>query len=183
MSSLSLVDWIFILVLAISAIAGLARGFFRSVFGLGGLLAGLLLAAWNYVRVAHLLTFVHNESAADVVSFVLIALVVMVGAHLTGYILAKAIEKVGLGCLDRLGGAAFGLVQGALLLVLCVWVTVAFLPQTQWLTESRLPRYFFGACHLSTHVSPEGLSTRVRTALQRLEERTPEWMHQNQRPR
>ncbi|HWA94022.1 MAG TPA: CvpA family protein [Terracidiphilus sp.] len=183
MSSLSLVDWIFIAVLAFSAVGGMVRGFFRSVFGLGGLLAGLLLAAWNYAHLAHMLTFVHDESAADIVAFVLIAVAVMVAAHIVGYLLAKAMQKIGLGCLDRLGGAVFGLVQGALLLVLCVWVTVAFLPQTQWLTESRLPRYFFGACHLSTHVSPEGLSKRVGTALQTLEERTPEWMHQNQQPR
>ena len=179
MHDLSVVDWILIAVLAASMLAGMARGFFRSIFGLGGLIAGLLLAAWDYERVAHMRTFVHSEAAADTEAFLLVAVAVMIAAHIAGALLAKAMQKIGLGCLDRLGGALFGLVQGALLVTLVIWVTVAFLPNTQWLTQSRLPRYFFGVCHLSTHVSPEGLSEKVRTELRTLEEQTPEWMHQN----
>jgi membrane protein required for colicin V production len=177
------VDWILIAVIAAAALGGLIRGFFRSVFGVGGLFLGLLLAAWNYAHVAHLLPGMHSEDVSDTVAFILIAVVVMVAAHVVGNLLAKAMEKIGLGCLDRLGGALFGLLQGVLLVTLAIWVTVAFLPNTDWLTQSRLPRYFFGVCHLSTHVSPEGLSTRVRKELHTLEEQSPEWMHQNQQPK
>ena len=44
---LTLVDWIIVIVLAGAVLAGLARGFFRSVFSLVGLIAGVALAAWN----------------------------------------------------------------------------------------------------------------------------------------
>jgi uncharacterized membrane protein required for colicin V production len=47
MNGLTLVDWIIVVVLAAAVLAGIARGFFRSAFSLGGLIVGLSLAAWN----------------------------------------------------------------------------------------------------------------------------------------
>lgn len=172
------VDWIIVLVLACAVLGGIAQGFLRSVFSLGGLLLGLVLAAWNYGRVAALLRpILHSEKASNAIGFLLIALVVMGLAAVTGSILSNAVHKLGLGCLDRLVGAAFGLFQGALLVTVFILVTIAFFPGTQWLTESRLPRYFFGACHLSTQISPKELAARVRAELRSLEEVSPDWMH------
>ena len=69
---------------------------------------------------------------------------------------------MGLGCLDKLGGAVMGFLQGALLVTVCVLVTVAFFPAQQWLAEARLPGMFSGAFHLSSTVSPGELGDRVR---------------------
>ena len=172
------IDWAILIAIALSVLGGLKQGFFRSVCSLGGLLLGLVLAAWNYARVAALLMpLVRVEPVADTMGFVLIALFVMALASILGMVLAKALHKMGLGCLDRLAGAAFGLFQGALLVTLCILVAVAFYPKAHWLTEGKLPRRFFGACHLSTHMSPEELARRVRQGLKTLEEESPPWMH------
>jgi membrane protein required for colicin V production len=172
------IDWAIVIVIALSVLGGLKQGFFRSVFSLGGLLLGLVLAAWNYARVAALLMpLVRIEPVSDTIGFILIALFVMAVAGILGTVLAKALHQMGLGCLDRLAGAAFGLFQGALLVTLCILVAVAFYPKAHWLTEGKLPRRFFGACHLSTHMSPEELARRVRQGLKTLEEESPPWMH------
>jgi uncharacterized membrane protein required for colicin V production len=94
-----------------------------------------------------------------------------------GNLLAKTLHQLGLGCLDRIAGAAFGFLQGALLVTLCILVSVAFYPRAHWLAEARLPRLFFGACHLSTRMSPHDLAQRVRAGLRTLEEETPVWLH------
>ena len=155
------VDWAIVFFLVVSVLGGLQQGFFRSVCSLGGLALGLVLAAWNYPRVAALLRpFVHIEDVANAIGFLLIALVVMALAATLGSILAKTLRKLGLGCLDRLAGGIFGLLQGALMVTLCILVAVAFFPTAHWLTEGKLPRQFFGACHLSTQVSPEYLANR-----------------------
>jgi hypothetical protein len=52
---------------------------------------------------------------------------------------------------------------------LCVMVGVAFFPDAAWLKESRLPKQFFGALHLSTHVTPGELADRVRQGFHRME--------------
>jgi len=175
---MTLVDWIIVALLAGAVLGGIARGFLRSVFSLGGLLLGLVIAAWNYQHVGSWLRHaVHNEKAANAMAFLLIALAVMAVASITGSLLSKAVHKIGLGCLDRLAGAVFGLFQGAVLVTVGILVTVAFFPKAQWLTASRLPKYFFGACHLSTHISPDKLAQRVRQELKTLEEASPDWMH------
>jgi len=54
---------------------------------------------------------------------------------------------------------------------------VAFFPKAHWLSDAKLPKYFFGACHLSTHMDPADLAKRVRQGLKELEEETPVWLH------
>jgi membrane protein required for colicin V production len=164
--------------MAIAVLGGLSQGFFRSVCSLGGLLLGLALAAWNYSRIADFfLPLVRIDAVANAMAFIAIALVVMTLANIFGTVAAKTIHGMGLGCLDRLTGAAFGFLQGALMVMLVVLVAVAFFPQAHWLTEAQLPRLFFGACHLSTHMSPAELAERVREGLNMLEQQSPRWMH------
>ena len=176
---MTLVDWIIVVVLAAAALGGLARGFFRSAFSLAGLIVGLSLAAWNYWRLAALLKpIIHSVEAADAIAFIVIALLVMAVAAILGSLLAKVFEKVGLGCLDRLAGGLFGFIEGLVFVMVCILVTVAFFPQTVWLTEARLPRYFFGALHVSIRVTPSRLSERVRKELQTLESESEQLIHE-----
>lgn len=172
------VDWIIVFVLVIAVLAGLAQGFFRSVCSLGGLVLGLAIAAWNYGHLAAILMpVVRIAKVADAIGFLLIALVVMAVAAVVGAILAKMFRLLGLGWLDGLAGAAFGFLQGVLLVTLGILVTVTFFPQARWLVNSRLPRQFFGACHLSASLTPSDLAERVRKGLHSLEQESPRWMH------
>jgi membrane protein required for colicin V production len=180
-AGMTLIDWTIVLVMVMSVVAGLAQGFFRSICSLGGLVLGLALAAWNYrIVAAPLQRLVGNEEVADIIGFLLIALVVMAVAGILGSVLAKTLRSIGLGCLDRIAGGVFGFFQGALLVTLVILVTVAFYPEAHWLVEARLPRHFFAACHLSTHMSPDQLAERVRTGLRKLESETPLWLHPQQ---
>ena len=175
------VDLVIVIIIALSVLGGLQQGFFRSVCSLGGLLLGLAMAAWNYARVAALLMpLLRIEPVANAIAFLLIALVVMGLVGLVGNVLARALHRIGLGCLDRIAGAVFGLFQGVLPVTLCILVTVAFFPKAHWLEQARLPRLFFGACHLSARMSPHELEQRVRDGLMELEENTPGWMHPRQ---
>jgi len=178
------IDWIIVVILVGSVIAGIAQGFLRSVFSLGGLILGLVVAAWNYDRIARFVKpLLHNDQVSNAIGFILIAFVVAGICAALGVVLSKVFKKLGLGCLDSLAGAIFGFFQGALLVTVFILVTVAFFPDTEWLTQARLPKYFFAACHLSTNISPAGLSERVRGDLNRLERESPAWMHPGDRAR
>jgi membrane protein required for colicin V production len=175
---MTVVDWIIVAILAGSVLAGIAQGFLRSVFSLGGLILGLIVAAWNYDRIARFIRpILHNDQVSNAIGFILVAFVVAALCTTVGVLLSKAFKKLGLGCLDSLAGAVFGFFQGALLVTVCILITVAFFPEADWLTQSRLPRYFFAACHLSTTISPAGLSELVRGDLKKLERESPAWMH------
>jgi membrane protein required for colicin V production len=175
---MALVDWAILAVMAFAVLGGLSQGFFRSAFSLAGLLLGLVLASWNYDRVATMiLPVIHIDALANAVGFLLIALIVVGLALITGNILSSIFHYMGLGCLDKLAGAVFGFFQGALLVTLVILVTVAFFPRASWLTEAKLPRLFFGACHVSARMSPDDLALRVRLGLKELEEESPKWLH------
>jgi membrane protein required for colicin V production len=48
---MGLVDWGIVVVMVLAVLGGFTQGFFRAVCGLGGLLLGLAIAAWNYGRI------------------------------------------------------------------------------------------------------------------------------------
>ena len=155
------------------------QGFFRSICSLAGLILGIELACWNYAHVAAIFRpIVRIEAVADAIAFLLIALLVMALANLVGIMLKRVFDWMGLGCLDAFGGAIVGLGQGILMVTICILVTVAFFPETQWLTEARFPSMFFGALHVSTHVTPGELSQRIVDGLKTLEKESPKWMRE-----
>lgn len=175
---MTLVDWIVLLILACAVLGGLFQGFFRSVCSLGGLILGLVIAAWNYDRLANvLIPLARVRAIANTIAFLLIALLVMAVIGLIGNLLARAFRLLGLGWLDALAGAVFGFFQGVLLIVIGILVIVAFFPQVQWVAEARLPRMFFAACHMSANVTPTELGERVRKGLRSWQEESPRWMH------
>jgi membrane protein required for colicin V production len=172
------VDWAIVAVLVASVVGGLAQGFFRSICSLGGLVFGLLLASWNYWRIANLIQpLVRNEAVSDAVGFILIMFLVIVVANLIGNFLGKTLSWMGLGCLDMLAGGIIGFFEGAFVVMLGILITVAFFPKAEWLVNSRLPSLFFSACHLSVHATPAQLAEKVLDGLRHIENETPHLLH------
>lgn len=164
---MTLVDWVIMIFLAVTAIVGLAQGFIRSAFGLGGLVLGLELALRNYGHAAAMLKpMVHSHQAADAIAFLAIAFVIMALAAIVGIALAKLFRIVGLGPVDMLAGALFGFAQGVLVVTVCILATVAFFPQASWLTTAKTPRLFFQVCNLSLNLSPSKLAARLQHDIQ-----------------
>ena len=181
--TLTPVDWAVIAILAVAFFSGLAQGFFRSICGLGGLILGLAVAAWNYHHLAATLSrSLRIEAVADVVAFLLIFIFVVAIASFIGHLLAKAFRLIGLGWLDGLAGGAFGLVQGAVVVTILILVAVAFFPQeSHWIAEAQLPRQFFAAAHVGSNITPSELGNRVRSGLHEWENKSPEWLHPDQK--
>jgi membrane protein required for colicin V production len=177
-NTMTLVDWVIAFIMVMAVLGGLSQGFFRSACSLGGLVLGVAIASWNYGHVAALLIpVVRIHGVADCIAFLVIALLVMAIFAFIGNFLAKTFRVLGLGCLDGIAGAIFGFFQGIILVTLGILVIVAFFPPAHFLAEARLPRLFFGSCHLSANMSPHDLAVRVREGLRELEEKTPVWLH------
>ena len=173
---MNLVDLAIIIVLAISSIIGLAQGFVRSLSALAGLALGLTLACWNYHRPAKmLLPMVRSQSLANAIGFVIIALAIMVLLGFVGAVLAKALRFLGLGWIDMMGGAAFGLLEGAGLVTVCIIVTIAFFPKSQWVAESSLTPMFFSLCDQVMDMSPGDMAKSVRDRMAEIQGHAPHW--------
>ena len=166
---MNLADLLIIVVLVVSVVSAFVKGFFVEVFSLAGLILGLFFAAANYGAFAPwVLRVVQNREVANLIAFLVIALLVMVVAGLAGRLLRGLFRGVGLGIVDRLLGAVFGLVKGSVVVTLVLMGIVAFLPRQAWLDNSRLAPVFLTAAHGGSHVVPFDLGERIRQGLQAL---------------
>ncbi len=174
---MNLADLLIVIVLVVSVISAFVKGFFVEVFSLAGVILGLFVAAANYGGFAvWILRVVHNREAANLIAFLLIVLVVMVVASLAGRLLRGLFRTVGLGIIDRLLGAVFGLVEGCVMVTLVLMGIVAFLPRQDWLSNSRLAPVFLTAAHGGSHVVPFALGEEIRQGLQALRMAQPNWL-------
>jgi membrane protein required for colicin V production len=177
MNHLNPFDWCLIAILAYSTIKAFLRGIILELFSLGGLIAGILLAAWNYQYVALRLShFITTPATAHIMAFLLILLVVMVLSALLGKAFNRTAHAIGLGFFDRLLGAAFGLFRGCLFGVAILMSVAAFLPQSQSIANSLLTPYFLAGAHAVSFVVPHDLRQQILNGAEQLKHNAPDWI-------
>ena len=173
---MSLIDWLIVVVLLVSVLSAAKNGFFLEVFSLVGLFLGLVLAAWNYQRLLPWISrWVHTLPAAEALSFLLIALGVMLLAGILGRVIRWSVHSIGLGWADRFLGALFGFVKGFVLVTVAVLVIAAFFPGASWFQRSRLAPCFLTAAHQASVMAPGGFEIRVRKGVGILRSSEPKW--------
>jgi membrane protein required for colicin V production len=174
---MDLFDWFLLAMLAYSTIMAFLRGIILELFSLGGLIAGILLASWNYNHIAVLLErLITTPATAEIVAFLLIAFGVMVLSTLLGKALNRTAHAIGLGFFDRLLGAVFGLARGCLFGVGILMAVAAFRPHSAWVENSRISPYFLAGAHAVSFVVPHGLQQQILDGAAQLKHNAPDWI-------
>lgn len=130
-------DIVIIVVLVISALVGLRAGLIKAVLSLVGLIIGVLLAGRFYVPLSEQLAFIPQDGVAKIVAFAIILIVVMLITGIVAALLKWAASVMMLGWLNRLGGAFFCFLLGAIFCAALLAIVVKFLG-TGIITESGL---------------------------------------------
>jgi membrane protein required for colicin V production len=121
-------DWVFAAILLLSMAVGLWRGLVFEVLSLAGWLASFVLAQWWAPAVAEWLPLGQwSPPLRHVAGFVVVLVGSLVVAALLARLARKLIEAVGLRPIDRILGAAFGLLRG-FVIVLAVAVVAQMTP-------------------------------------------------------
>lgn len=172
--SLTAFDWLLVVIVVVSTLAAMQRGFIRVLLSLIGLIAGIIIASWNYLAVAvRLQQWIASFAAAQVLAFLLILSLVMVLAAAVARILRSTIKAIGLGFVDRLLGAVVGFVRGLLLGVAAMLAVTAFFPDSPWVQDSRLAPYFLDEIHAVSFVLPEHFQVQVSNGARYLLHQAP----------
>jgi membrane protein required for colicin V production len=132
-------DWILAAVLVFSLLLGAWRGLVFEVLSVLGWAVSFYAAQWFAPQVALMLPL---QSASRPVryaaAFVLVFIVAVFAAGLLASLLKKLVEAVGLRPVDRLLGAAFGVLRGVImLLAAAVVIDMTALKSSAWWHESR----------------------------------------------
>jgi membrane protein required for colicin V production len=162
-------DWVIVVTVGLSVLLATAEGFFFEIFSLAGAVLGYLFAVWGYARWAPwFLPYVKSEAIAQLVSFLTIFFVVLLLAGIAGRIARWAGKAAGLRWIDRLLGAAFGLVRGVVIVTVLVLGLAAFAPGSSVLASSQLGGYFLVLAHGASWVAPSEVRARFRAGVDAL---------------
>jgi len=119
-------DIVIIVAIAITTFIGLKIGLIKAVLSLVGLIVGIILARLFYVPLSEQLGFIPQATVAKVVAFAIIMIGVMIVAGVLAMVLKWITSVMMLGWVNRIGGAVFGLVLGAIICgaFLALWINI-----------------------------------------------------------
>jgi membrane protein required for colicin V production len=137
-------DIVIIVVVVLLGLAGLRQGMIRTVFGIAGLIGGIFLAGRYHDELAALL-FPSGAVWSNIAAYAIIAIATLVVAGVIGWLLAKLVNFVALGWLDKLVGSILGVVIGGLLCAAILAIAVKYYPGVDaTINQSVIARFLVG---------------------------------------
>lgn len=159
-------DWLIVAVVLLSMLLAASQGFFYELFSLAGVVIGYLLAAWGYTRLAPLFApFVKSAWVADIAGFLTIFIAVALLAGIIGRLARWFFKEAGLRWVDRLLGAAFGLLRGVLVVGVLLLALTTFAPGAQFLARSEVAPYALVVARAAIWVAPGQVRARFDEGL------------------
>lgn len=141
LSPLTAVDWVIVVVLAVSILLSLWRGFVREALSLAGWVAAFMVANLFVDQMAVTLAgVIENITGRYVAAYAILFVATLVASTFVTYLAGQLIRATGLSLLDRLLGTVFGFTRGIILILVCVFVLRQLIaPQDLlWLAQSTL---------------------------------------------
>lgn len=156
-------DLLVVGVMAVSSVAGLMRGLVREVFSLGAWVLAFLFAKSLAPFLAPMVPGVESEALRHFAAIVLVFVIIVVVASLSGAVLAGMVKWVGLGFYDKFMGMAFGALRGGVIvLLLTLLAGLTALPQTRIWQDALTHEWLESAARLAMPWLPTSLAEHIR---------------------
>ena len=125
-------------VITLSGLIGLWRGVIREVFALAAWVAAIICMYVFGEQMAQLLPFARDTPWLRLLAgYAIVFLGVFVTLSVVGFLFSKLVKVIGLSFVDRALGMVFGVLRGALITVLLVFIAGATnLSTTSWWRDS-----------------------------------------------
>ncbi|HVB29881.1 MAG TPA: CvpA family protein [Terriglobia bacterium] len=162
------VDWVLATIVLVSVMTAIWKGFVAELVALASAIIGLVVAAFNYERLAPLFQgFTRSRGVALGVSFLLLFAAVMLIGALVSILARKLIKKVQLQWFDRFLGGIFGLARGVLVDCIVLLVMMAFAIQQGAVEKSELAPYFIAGSRIVALAMPSNLRGEFRAGFEK----------------
>jgi len=161
-------DWVLAFIVLVSVVTALWKGFVAELVSLASAITALIVAAFNYERVAPLLKgLTRTRSVALGVSFILLFAGVLLLGALVSILARRLIKKVELQWFDRFLGALFGLVRGLLVDCVLLLVMMAFAIQKEAVRKSTLAPYITAGSRVLALAMPADMRSNFRVGFEK----------------
>ncbi|CAA0118451.1 Colicin V production protein [Halioglobus japonicus] len=134
-------DWAIIVILGLSILLSLWRGFIREAASLAGWIAAFIIANMFVNEMAALLSqWIANVTGRYVAAYALLFAGTLVVVGILGNIGAQLVRATGLTVLDRILGTAFGFARGIIIVLVLVYLLRQLAPPQNlvWLDQAQL---------------------------------------------
>ncbi|MBI4904648.1 MAG: CvpA family protein [Acidobacteria bacterium] len=154
-------DIVLALVILASTAAGLAKGFVRTVIGILATILGLFVAIWFYGAAGDIYRdYVSSKSVSNFLGFATVFLLAVLAGALIGKLLEILFKWAGMGWLDRILGACFGMLRGLVISIAIVMILMAFSlnPPPKAVAGSAIAPYVMDASRMLSKAAPYELT-------------------------
>ena len=152
------IDWIILLVILLSAVISVVRGFFKEAISLAGWIVAIWLGLAFSGDIAALLSeLISVPSVRIVMAFSMVLIFVLVLTALASHFASLVVKRTGLTGTDRVLGVVFGVARGAVIVgILVLLAGLTALPRDPWWREATLiPHFQRLAVHIRAMLPPE----------------------------
>ena len=175
--SLNFLDWILLVVLVLSIVFSVLKGFVRELLGMLSLIAAFLVGAWFYRIGATLFKeVVKSENIALFLGFAIVFLGTLLVGALVIWVAQKLIKFAQVQWFDRLLGAAFGFLRGWVLGSILFLALTSFDLQAEQVKSSQLAPYYLPGAKVIALATPQDFKTRFMDGYRAAEEW---WRHRS----
>ena len=121
---MTLFDYTVVVIIGLSVLVSVVRGFTREALSLAGwVIAFLAAGAMSGVASGWFATLIKDDSLRVAAGFVLVFVVTLVLMSVAAIVASRLLKKAGLGLEDRLLGGFFGFARGLLIVLVLVLVS------------------------------------------------------------
>ncbi len=142
---MTVVDVVIIFVIVLSALFGLLRGFMKESISLAKWVIATWIAATFAPKLAPMLpAAIESEAVRQAISFATLFIIVFILGTLVTHLVTRILIKTGLTSIDRVLGVGFGVLRGALIIIIFVIVAGHFpqMLQEDWWKQSVMLHHF-----------------------------------------
>ncbi len=167
--SLNWLDVVLIVILLITFILGLIKGFIRQVIGILAVIGGIILASRYYGWVSwKFMKFISSDFWRNCLAFLIIFIGVILVGWLISFILSK-LMKGSLSLANHVLGGIFGLFKGVLICAVLVFGLLVFNFEKEALINSKLAPGCIKIAKSFTVLIPDSLRVRFQEAWKKFE--------------
>jgi membrane protein required for colicin V production len=167
---LTVLDWIFLVILISSVISSIIKGFAREAISLGSIVLGLILAAWFYpITGSFFINYVKTQDIASLLGFMAIFLGCAIAGALVSWLVYRLIKLAQLEWFDRLLGGAFGVIRGWLVGSVLFLAFTAFPLKLESVQNARFAPYLLAGARILAIITPRELSAKFLEGYRKIE--------------
>ncbi len=168
----NILDLSLMVLLVFFLVRALMRGFVREVMGLAGVVTAVVVSAMAYEPLGHFLAELAGSKSVwwDVAAFGIILIIIFIFFTYLGLAISRLVNSGPFSGVDRLAGAAVGLIKGVLVCYILLHIVVIVIPfkMPRMLEGSFMTPYVLRAGEVVVDLVPDEFTMNLHKRIERL---------------